>query len=95
MPHCNFVTRQPIVLKRLAASFEDLNSSLAQSASDLWSCKVMINKWLTQVLNVKPTWQVLRKNHILLNYTAFFQIIPQLHATTSSNIIHKHPDYNE
>jgi len=33
----------------LAASFECLNSSLAQSASKLWCCKVTVKKWLTWV----------------------------------------------
>jgi len=30
----------------LPASFEGLNSSLAQLAGKLWSCKVMAKKWL-------------------------------------------------
>jgi len=42
---------------RLAASFEGLNKSLAHSAGKLWSCKVMVIKWLTWVLKGKPTWQ--------------------------------------
>ena len=38
---------------RLAASFEGLNSSLAQLTGELQSCKVMVIKWLTWVLKVK------------------------------------------
>jgi len=41
--------------RRLVASFDGLSSSLAQSAGELQSCKVMVNKWLTQVVKVKPT----------------------------------------
>jgi len=46
---------QKIPARRLATSFERLNSSLAQLAGELWWCKVMANKWFTQVLG-KSTW---------------------------------------
>jgi len=40
--------------RRLATCFEGLNSSLAQLPGELWNCKVMAKKWLTQVLKAKP-----------------------------------------
>jgi len=36
--------------RRIVAPFEGLNSSLAQLAGELWSCKVMVIKCLTWVL---------------------------------------------
>jgi len=42
----------------LAASFEGLNSSVAQSAGKLWCCKVTVKKWLMLVLEVKTTWSL-------------------------------------
>jgi len=49
-PHCGITFRKPKIEKekkfltsslRLAESVEGLNSSLAQSAGDLWFCKVL------------------------------------------------------
>jgi len=43
-----------IQTRRLAASFEGLNNSLAQPACELWRCKVTKEKWLMQVLKANP-----------------------------------------
>jgi len=43
--------------KRLAASFEHLNSSLARLAGELWSCKVMAFEVAHAGLKEKTAWR--------------------------------------
>jgi len=52
--------------RRLAASLEGLNSSLAQLAGELQSCKVMVNKWLTWVSKVNPPSSKGVKNSLII-----------------------------
>jgi len=46
------IQKFPIFFYPSQTTHHILNSSLAQSPDELWSCKVMAKKWLTEVLKV-------------------------------------------
>jgi len=43
-----------IQTRSLTVSFKDLSSCLAQSPNELWSYKMMVEKWLMWILMINP-----------------------------------------